>query len=105
MWGNENFAWSEIGANLRILFALGVQQDARRGAAVQRALSREDQAHGDLIQQDFADTFHNLTKKLILQCCPQTEFFMTADDDVFILMPNLVKYLRRQSGARDLWVF
>lgn len=39
MWGNENFAWSEIGANLRILFALGVQQGARRGAAVQSTQS------------------------------------------------------------------
>lgn len=103
MLGNENFAWSNIGANLRILFALGVQQDARR-AAVQRTLSHEDQAHGDLIQQDFAGTVHNLTKKLILQCCPQTQFFMTADDNVFIHMHDLVKYLRRQSGARDLWV-
>lgn len=33
---------------------------------------------------------------------------MSADDDIFVHVPNLVKYLRqllsRQSGAKDLWV-
>lgn len=33
---------------------------------------------------------------------------MSADDDIFVHMPNLVKYLQhnlaRQSGTKDLWV-
>lgn len=109
-WGNASFAWSEFGANIRMLFALGVHHDARQRAAVQRALRWEDQRYGDLIQRDFTDTFLNLTIKLILQYhwghryCPQAQFFMSADDDVFIHVPNLVQYLRKQSGARDLWV-
>lgn len=109
-WGNESFAQSELGANIRMLFALGVHPDVRRGAAIQRALLQEDQVYGDLIQQDFMDTFHNLTTKLILQFhwgqqyCPQAQFFMSADDDIFIHLPNLVNYLHTQSGARDVWV-
>lgn len=109
-WGNESFAWAELGARIRVLFALGVHPDVRRGAAVQTALLQEDRAYGDLIQRDFTDTFYNLTKKLILQFhwgheyCPQAQFFMSADDDIFIHMPNLVNYLHRQSGARDMWV-
>lgn len=113
-WGNESFAWSELGARVRMVFALGVQPDIRRRSGVQRALLQEDQAYRDLIQQDFLDTFHNLTTKLILQFhwghkyCSQARFFMSADDDIFVHMPNLVTYLRqllsRQSGAKDVWV-
>lgn len=109
-WGNESFAWLELGASIRILFALGIHPNVRQRAAVQSALLQEDQAYEDLIQGEFMDTFHNLTTKLILQFhwghqyCPQAQFFMSADDDIFIHMPNLVKYLHRQSGARDMWV-
>lgn len=113
-WGNESFAWSELGANVRVVFALGVHPDAGRRSGVQRALQREDRSYRDLIQQDFLDTFHNLTSKLILQFhwghehCRQARFLMSADDDIFVHMPNLVSYLRQllssQSGAKDLWV-
>lgn len=113
-WGNETYAWSELGASLRMVFALGVHRDDGQRSSVQRALLQEGQAYGDLIQQDFLDTFHNLTTKLILQFhwaheyCPQAHFFMSADDDIFVHIPNLVKYLRqllsRKSGAKDLWV-
>lgn len=113
-WGNESFAWSELGASVRMLFALGVHPDVGRRSVVQRALLQEDQAYGDLIQQDFLDTFHNLTIKLVLQFhwghkyCRHAHFLMSADDDIFVHMPNLVKYLRQllngQSGAKDVWV-
>ncbi|TKS74168.1 Lactosylceramide 1,3-N-acetyl-beta-D-glucosaminyltransferase A [Collichthys lucidus] len=109
-WGNESFVWSELGANVRVLFALGVHPDAERRPSVQRALFQEDRVYGDLIQQNFLDTFHNLTAKLVLQFhwghkyCPHARFLMSADDDIFVHMPNLVKYLQQQSGAKDLWV-
>lgn len=113
-WGNESFVWSELGANVRMVFALGVHPDEGRRSRVQSALLQEDQVYGDLIQQDFLDTFHNLTTKLILQFhwaheyCSQARFLMSADDDIFIHMPNLVKYLLQllstRSGAEDLWV-
>ncbi|XP_054481490.1 lactosylceramide 1,3-N-acetyl-beta-D-glucosaminyltransferase A-like [Anoplopoma fimbria] len=113
-WGNESFAWSELGASVRLVFALGVHPDVGRRSRVQSALLQEDKVYGDLIQQDFLDTFHNLTSKLILQFqwgheyCRQARFLMSADDDIFVHMPNLVKYLQqllsRQSEAKDLWV-
>ncbi|KAM9385414.1 lactosylceramide 1,3-N-acetyl-beta-D-glucosaminyltransferase A isoform 2-T6 [Pholidichthys leucotaenia] len=104
-WGNESFA--------RLLFAVGVHSDAERRRAIQRALLLEDHFYGDLIQQNFYDTFHNLTAKLLLQLhwshayCHRAQFLMSADDDVFVHVPNLLRYLqtlRSQSGARDLWV-
>lgn len=113
-WGNETYVWREAGESVRVVYALGVHPDVERRAAVQRALVQEDQTYGDLIQQDFADTFHNLTTKLILQFhwthkyCRHARFFMTADDDIFVHMPNLVRYLRgllsTEAGAKNLWV-
>lgn len=113
-WGNETFVRSQLGERVRVVFALGVHPDAGRRQWMQRALLREDRVNGDLIQQNFVDTFHNLTAKLILQFhwghryCPRARFLMTADDDVFVHMPNLVRYLRgllnSPAGAKDLWV-
>ncbi|XP_068175227.1 lactosylceramide 1,3-N-acetyl-beta-D-glucosaminyltransferase A [Antennarius striatus] len=113
-WGNESYVWSELGASVRIVFALGVHPNVGQRSGVQKALLQEDHTYKDLIQQNFLDTFHNLTVKFILQFhwshtyCPQASFLMSADDDIFVHMPNLVKYLRQllssQSRAKDLWV-
>ncbi|XP_028259177.1 lactosylceramide 1,3-N-acetyl-beta-D-glucosaminyltransferase A-like [Parambassis ranga] len=113
-WGNESFGWSKLGVNVKLVFALGIHPDVWKRSKVQSALLQEDRVYHDLIQQNFVDTFHNLTAKLILQFqwshkyCPQAHFLMSADDDIFIHMPNLVKYLQQllssQSRATDLWV-
>ena len=56
-WGNEKYVRSKLNANIKTLFALGQPTDHLR----QRDLYLEDQKYSDLIQQDFLDTFHNLT--------------------------------------------
>lgn len=99
-WGNESYVREQVGANVRVLFALGVHSDERERRIVQRRLETEQRVYGDLIQQDFNDTFHNLTTKLIMQFhwaaafCPEARFVMTADDDVLVHVPNMVRYLR-----------
>lgn len=117
-WGNESYARAELGEEVRVLFALGVSAspDGAQRRRVQRELEREDQSYADLVQQDFLDTFHNLTTKLLLQFhwghayCQHAHFLMSADDDIFVHMPNLVRYLRGLlpphggGGAKDLWV-
>lgn len=113
-WGNKSFVWSELRENVKVVFVLGTLPDVRQQSSVQAALLREDHLYKDLIQQNFVDTFYNLTAKLIMQFhwgheyCPQARFLMSADDDIFVHMPNLVRYLRQlvssQSGAKDLWV-
>lgn len=113
-WGNESFVWSKLGVNVKLVFALGIHPDVWKRSKVQSALLQEDRGYHDLIQQNFVDTFHNLTAKLILQFhwshkyCPQAYFLMSADDDIFVHMPNLVKYLQQllisRSRATDLWV-
>ncbi|NWY66176.1 B3GN5 glucosaminyltransferase, partial [Erithacus rubecula] len=111
-WGNEKYVLSQLNANIKTLFALGRPTGRLQKTQQQRELELEDQKYQDLIQQDFLDTFHNLTLKLLLQFswvnayCPHARFIMSADDDIFIHMPNLVAYLQSltQMGAQDLWI-
>lgn len=110
-WGNEKYVRSQLNANIKTLFALGAPNPLK-GEELQRKLVWEDQLYGDIIQQDFVDSFYNLTLKLLLQFswantfCPHAKFLMTADDDIFIHMPNLVEYLQSlaQIGVQDFWI-
>jgi beta-1,3-N-acetylglucosaminyltransferase 5 len=110
-WGNEKYVQSQLNANIKTLFALGTPHPLK-GKELQKKLVREDQEYNDIIQQDFVDSFYNLTLKLLLQFnwsntfCPHAKFLMTADDDIFIHMPNLIEYLQglEQMGVRDFWI-
>ncbi|XP_053160929.1 lactosylceramide 1,3-N-acetyl-beta-D-glucosaminyltransferase [Hemicordylus capensis] len=111
-WGNENYVRSYLNANIKTLFALGKPKDPIQRDQMQKRLQMEDDKYGDLIQQDFLDTFYNLTHKLLLQFswvnkfCSHAKFVMSADDDIFIHMPNLVAYLQNlaQIGVQDFWI-
>ncbi|XP_042555567.1 lactosylceramide 1,3-N-acetyl-beta-D-glucosaminyltransferase [Dipodomys spectabilis] len=110
-WGNEKYVRSQLNANIKTLFALGTPNPLS-GEGLQRQLLWEDQIYNDIIQQDFVDSFYNLTLKLLLQFswtntfCPHAKFLMTADDDIFIHMPNLIEYLQNleEIGVRDFWI-
>ncbi|XP_008570449.1 PREDICTED: lactosylceramide 1,3-N-acetyl-beta-D-glucosaminyltransferase [Galeopterus variegatus] len=110
-WGNERYIQSQLNANIKTLFVLGTPNPLK-GEELQRKLIWEDQMYNDIIQQDFVDSFYNLTLKLLLQFswantfCPHAKFLMTADDDIFIHMPNLIEYLQslEQIGVQDFWI-
>lgn len=111
-WGNEEYIRANLHANVKVLFALGVHPDEGEHGRVQKRLDAESGSYRDLIQQDFMDTFHNLTSKLILQFhwaskyCPKAKFVMSTDDDVFVHTPNMVRYLRsmEQKQVSNFWV-
>ncbi|XP_061493392.1 lactosylceramide 1,3-N-acetyl-beta-D-glucosaminyltransferase [Rhineura floridana] len=111
-WGNEKYVQYYLKANIKTLFVLGQSSDPTQRDHMEMRLQTEDKVYGDLIQQDFVDTFYNLTHKLLLQFswvnkfCPHAKFVMSADDDIFIHMPNLVAYLQNlaQIGVQNLWI-
>lgn len=116
-WGNETFIQGSLGVTVKVLFVLGAPGPSdyspnRSTFGPQEQLEFEDKLYRDLIQQNFLDSFHNLTLKLLMQFhwmhqrCAHAQFLMTADDDIFVHMPNLVQYLQDMSrqGATDLWV-
>ncbi|XP_012716535.1 lactosylceramide 1,3-N-acetyl-beta-D-glucosaminyltransferase B [Fundulus heteroclitus] len=119
-WGNETYIQNTLGVAVKVVFALGAIGtekgepfwSKKSNGSFQEQLVQEDQTYSDLIQKNFLDSFHNLTLKLILQFhwmhsrCAHARFFMTADDDVFVHMPNLVSYLLEASrkGVANFWI-
>lgn len=111
-WGNQTYIKSELGVNVKVMFVMGVSPNGHKHGAIQKELLAENQVHRDLVQQAFLDTFHNLTVKLLLQFrwahanCAHARFLMSADDDIFVHMPNLVRSLQELSaqGVVDFWV-
>ncbi|RLV91520.1 hypothetical protein DV515_00014087 [Chloebia gouldiae] len=104
-WGSRDSWW---GQHILTLFLLG--QDARtedRAAAL--AVEDESILYGDIIRQDFVDTYDNLTLKTIMafqwlsEFCSNARFFMKTDADVFINTPNLVKFLLRLNSSENVF--
>uniref|UniRef100_A0A8C5V9T7 Hexosyltransferase n=1 Tax=Microcebus murinus TaxID=30608 RepID=A0A8C5V9T7_MICMU len=62
-------------------------------------LKGEHLLYGDIMQQEFLDTYNNLTLKTIMEFrwvtefCPNAKYTMKTDTDVFINTGSLVKYL------------
>ncbi|XP_067219564.1 lactosylceramide 1,3-N-acetyl-beta-D-glucosaminyltransferase B [Chanodichthys erythropterus] len=111
-WGNETYVERMLGVTIRVLFALGLHPEPAYRNKLKMQLFSEDQRYHDLIQQDFIDTFHNLTLKLLLQLgwketyCRHAQFVMSADDDVFVHIHNLIHYLQGigRSNNKGLWM-
>ncbi|XP_027489163.1 beta-1,3-galactosyltransferase 2-like, partial [Corapipo altera] len=93
-WGNES---SVPGAPVLRLFLLGAHPVF--DAALRPVLREEDELHGDLLQQDFLDTYNNLTLKTLMglewvsRFCPNATYVMKADTDVFLNLGFLVRRL------------
>ncbi|XP_022087476.1 beta-1,3-galactosyltransferase 1-like [Acanthaster planci] len=84
------------GKQVVTLFLLAYNEDAR----LQRQVEEECSEHHDLLQEDFKDTYKNLTLKTIMGMkwasthCPQASYVMKTDDDMYVSYDNLVKHLR-----------
>ncbi|XP_066049784.1 UDP-GalNAc:beta-1,3-N-acetylgalactosaminyltransferase 1 [Chamaea fasciata] len=104
-WGSRDSWW---GQRVLTLFLLGQDTGGEDGAA---ALSVEDESvlYGDIIRQDFMDTYDNLTLKTIMafqwlsEFCSSARFFMKTDVDVFINTPNLVKLLLQLNSSENVF--
>lgn len=70
-------------------------------------LSREAELHKDLLQWDYRDTFFNLTLKEVLflewfsQKCPQAQYVLKGDDDVFVNTFRVIDFLEGLSEDKD----
>lgn len=91
--------WASIIAHenytVRMVFFLG--KPAHEG--VQFLLRQEQNRHGDLVQGTFVDTYRNLTHKSVLglrwvsEFCPNAEFVLRMDDDVFVNVFKILELL------------
>ncbi|XP_055714481.1 acetylgalactosaminyl-O-glycosyl-glycoprotein beta-1,3-N-acetylglucosaminyltransferase-like isoform X1 [Phlebotomus papatasi] len=85
---------SFTGDTMRVIFLLGTTHPTQ-----QMALQDEARLHGDLLQGNFIDDYRNLTYKHTMGLlwssreCPEAEFVIKVDDDVFVNSPALLGFL------------
>ncbi|XP_053907856.1 beta-1,3-galactosyltransferase 2-like [Cuculus canorus] len=93
-WGNES---SVPGVTVVRLFLVGLHPVF--GKELRALLEEENALHGDLLQQDFLDTYHNLTLKTLMgmewvaKHCPNASYVVKADRDVFLNVAFLAERL------------
>ncbi|XP_074932264.1 LOW QUALITY PROTEIN: beta-1,3-galactosyltransferase 2-like [Phalacrocorax aristotelis] len=91
-WGNES---SVPGISMLRLFLVGVHPVF--GQALASVLEEESLLHHDILQQDFLDTYNNLTLKTLMgmewvsKHCPNASYVVKADHDVFLNLGYLVE--------------
>ncbi|XP_078541260.1 beta-1,3-galactosyltransferase 2-like [Lissotriton helveticus] len=114
-WGNETLM---PGVDIMRMFLLGAPQPPAVFAAKQALLRNESATFGDIIQQDFMDTYNNLTLKTtmgmewVATYCPNATYVMKIDSDMFfnplflvnhLLQPNLPAKKNYFTGAVIRW--
>ncbi|GCB66245.1 hypothetical protein scyTo_0004935, partial [Scyliorhinus torazame] len=92
-WGNESIA---PGLHMVHLFLLGFR---KASGNFQQILLEESRQYHDIIQQDFLDTYYNLTIKTLMGMnwvatyCPHAWYVMKTDSDMFVNTEYLINKL------------
>lgn len=106
-WGNESVAKGIIR-----VFVMGVKNtmsDRGMRELQQRSLREESQQHRDIIQQDYTDSYYNLTIKTLMgmhwvsRYCPNARYVMKADSDMFVNTEYLIEKLLKANIPREMY--
>lgn len=92
--------WTQIVAeepSVRAIFAVGMSDRKY----VNDYIRLEAQLYNDILQEDYVESYFNLTTKVLggfkyvmENCMSNVEFVMRINDDIMINMPSLAKYLK-----------
>ena len=91
-WGA--YSKNNTAPNLRRVFLLGSHR------TLDQDIKAESRVHRDIIQEDFMDSYDNLTLKTVMGLkwvtshCKRARFLLKTDDDMMINVPNLLRTLR-----------
>ncbi|XP_052466992.1 beta-1,3-galactosyltransferase 2-like [Carassius gibelio] len=103
-WANESVAW---GLGIIRLFFIGVNQDTQRnGSKLQHTIEEESDRYHDIIQQDYRDTYNNLTLKTLMgmywitKYCPEAKYVMKTDSDMFVNTEYLMEKILKPKGQQ-----
>ena len=106
--------WGSIkeynGAKIRLVFLLGVRKRTTPALtkSLQKAIDYENEKYQDIVQADFVDSYKNLTIKNVLglhwvhKFCNKSHFIVKTDDDVFINVFKLVRFLQMLQSSSSL---
>lgn len=92
-WGSGKYYTEKI----KVVFVMGRTNDSLE---VQNALEYESDVYRDIVQEDFLDSYHNLTYKGIAALkwvsnfCAHAKFVLKTDDDIFVNMFTLLRHMK-----------
>ncbi|KAG8431662.1 hypothetical protein GDO86_020558 [Hymenochirus boettgeri] len=90
-WGNES-NYGDVDVVTVFLVGLSIVETRK----IQLLLEVENRVFGDIVQQDFMDTYYNLTIKTLMgmewvaKYCPTASYVMKIDADIFLNLEYLV---------------
>jgi hypothetical protein len=98
----QTWANTELIKDLKIVFMLGMSQSSEVNDLVQL----ESAIYGDMVQEDFVDTYRNLTYKGVMalkwigRYCNRAQYVLKVDDDIVVntfLLERHLKLLRAKN--------
>lgn len=98
-WGSDV---KNASLRAKLIFILGKTMDI----VEQIGLIRENNVHNDIIQEDFMDTYGNLSLKSVAMLkwssnyCAKAKYVLKTDDDMFIHLPNIIQDAKSRSKQR-----
>ncbi|KAK2721707.1 beta-1,3-galactosyltransferase 1-like isoform X2 [Artemia franciscana] len=101
-WGSAFKNSSYNGHNLVLAFIVGRPLNS----SLESRIIAENNAFNDIIQEDFIDTYENLTLKSVMLLkwadtyCKGAEFVLKIDDDVYLDLDNLLNLLNMYGKKR-----
>ncbi|XP_051765034.1 beta-1,3-galactosyltransferase 2-like isoform X2 [Ctenopharyngodon idella] len=105
-WGNESTVQGKAVITL-FLVALTGGSDSEKA---QQQLEEESRQHRDLLQSNFVDSYFNLTIKTMVIMdwlatrCPQANFSMKVDSDMYLNLENLMTLLLAPDTPRQNYI-
>nr|XP_002730446.1 PREDICTED: beta-1,3-galactosyltransferase 1-like [Saccoglossus kowalevskii] len=81
---------------VRLAFLFGTTMEVKE----MQTLRSESEKFGDIVQGDFEDSYANLTLKTIfglqwtVENCANAAYILKADDDIYVIMDNLLRWLK-----------
>lgn len=99
-WGRKSYY-----GNWKLIFLLGYNEET------QDQVVSESNLHGDIIQENFLDHYWNNSLKMemaftwIMKYCSNAKYSLFVDDDMFLNIPNALKYLHsvEEEKIQDLY--
>lgn len=100
-WGRQRQIYDEFKSV--IVFMIGQPN----GTIVQKNIDEEHLRYRDLVQENYQDSYRNLTYKVVMWLkwtttyCSNVSFVLKVDDDIVVNMVNVYKFLRYRQKLND----
>ena len=101
-WGAEQL---QRQLDMRLVFLLGTAEPAQH--SLEQQLGEEAAQHGDIVREDFLDSYQNLTLKTLAgikwagEYCPSARFVLKTDDDMYVNVGGLLDYLTAEFSTSE----